>query len=142
MLQLLLVPTVDPIVQPVCFDCCLTCHVNVNVVGIRIVVTPLHTNRTGEQWTKRSQETLLSKLEQHHLDQAAQKAERDKAFDLLDALSRSGSLPVACAELHVLVAATHCFDKSLMNTIIQDNVRQQGKLSNSLMYSVDSKVCI
>ena len=91
------------------------------------VVTPLHTNRAGEQWTIRSQETLLSKLEQHHLDQAAQKAERDKAFDLLDALSRSGSLPVACAELHVLVAATHCFDKSLMNTIIQDNVRERGK---------------
>jgi len=35
------------------------------------------------------------------------KTEKDNTFDLLDALSRSGFLPIAYAELHVIVASTH-----------------------------------
>jgi hypothetical protein len=45
--------------------------------------------------------------------------ERQKAFDLLDALTKSGCLSVKEAELHVVMASTHCFGKTLMNTIIQ-----------------------
>ena len=33
--------------------------------------------------------------------------ERSAAFDLLDALSLSGEITVDCAELHIVVAATH-----------------------------------
>ncbi len=47
--------------------------------------------------------------------------ERQKCFDLLDALTKSGALPIDYASLHVVIAATHCFDKTLMNTIIQGN---------------------
>ena len=35
------------------------------------------------------------------------------------------------ASLHVIVAVTHCFDKSIMNTIIQDNVNPIEKLEHS-----------
>merc|ERR1711871_1628224 len=66
--------------------------------------------KTGETWTRRAQKNLLGKLVQSSMNKKSQKTEKDKAFDLLDALSRSGALPIACAELHVVVCATHCFD--------------------------------
>ena len=87
--------------------------------------------KTGERWTKRSQASLLSKLSASTVDEEQQKTERNRAFDLLDALSRSGTLPIACAELHVVVAATHCFDKSLMETVIEDNINPIEKFERS-----------
>lgn len=37
-----------------------------------------------------------------------------------DALSRSGSLPIAGSELHVVVAVTYYFENDVMDTVIQD----------------------
>ena len=33
--------------------------------------------------------------------------------------------------MHVVIAATHCFDKTLVNTIIQDNVNPIEKVERS-----------
>ena len=52
----------------------------------------------------------------------SQDKEKTAAFDLLDALTRSGALLIEHAALHVVIAATHCFDDSLMDTIVQKNV--------------------
>lgn len=60
-----------------------------------------------------------------------QAKQRTKAFDLLDALSRSGSLPIDCAALHVVVAQTHCFAHSVINTVVQDNVNPIEKIERS-----------
>jgi len=57
--------------------------------------------------------------------------ERNKAFDLLDALTKSGQLVLEHASLHVVIAATHCFDKTLINTVIQDNVNPIEKVERS-----------
>jgi hypothetical protein len=89
--------------------------------------------KTGEHWTKKTHKGLLGKLSSSSMGSAEQKAEKDQAFDLLDALSRSGALPIASAELHVMVAATHCFDKSLLETVIQDNVNPIEKLERSAL---------
>jgi len=87
----------------------------------------------GSTWTKSSQKALLAKPETTSLDSDAQKKEKDAAFDLLDALTKSGALPVEHASLHVFVAATHCFDKSILETLVQDNVNPIDKVERSTL---------
>ena len=65
------------------------------------------------------------------LNGRAQEDERAKSFELLDALSRSGALPFEHACLHVLVAATHCFGHSLLDTVVSRNVNPIEKLERS-----------
>ena len=87
--------------------------------------------KPGNTWTKKAQASLLSKPVQSVLGKDKQEEDRNKAFDLLDALSRSGALGCDYASLHVVIASTHCFDKNLMNTVIQDNVNPIEKVERS-----------
>ena len=50
---------------------------------------------------------------------------------MLDALSRSGTLSIECAKLHVVIGVTHCFTNSLMGTVIEDNVNPIAKVEKS-----------
>lgn len=86
----------------------------------------------GPRWQKTSQPSLLGKRSATaQLGSEQQSSEQNKAFDLLDALSRSGALPIECASLHVIVAATHRFDQTLMETVIQGNHNPIEKLERS-----------
>eukprot|EP00435_Cladocopium_sp_Y103_P057703 s1780_g20.t1 len=76
----------------------------------------------GKSWTKRSQPSLLSAKKTENLQTDQQKKEKDAAFDLLDAITKSGALPLSHATLHIVVAATHCFDKTVTETVIQENL--------------------
>ncbi|EJK70964.1 hypothetical protein THAOC_07640 [Thalassiosira oceanica] len=91
------------------------------------------TIKTSKSWTRNRQANLLSKPEKQGLDTDEMRREKSKAFDLLDALSRSGSLTIVHSELHVVVAMTHCFDKDLMGTVIRDNVNPIEKLEISTL---------
>jgi len=91
------------------------------------------TIKTGDVWTRNRQENLLTKPKRQSLDTNEVKKEKNKAFDLLDALSRSGSLPIAYNELHVVVAVTHCFDKDVMSTVVCDNINPIEKLECSTL---------
>mmetsp|Transcript_75669 Transcript_75669/g.215372 ORF Transcript_75669/g.215372 Transcript_75669/m.215372 type:complete len:100 (-) Transcript_75669:1048-1347(-) len=62
-----------------------------------------------------------------------QKAEKDKAMDLLDALTKSGAIPVENASLHIVMAATHGFDKTVVETVVQDNVSPIEKVERSTL---------
>eukprot|EP00009_Paramoeba_aestuarina_P009003 CAMPEP_0201510712 /NCGR_PEP_ID=MMETSP0161_2-20130828/3296_1 /ASSEMBLY_ACC=CAM_ASM_000251 /TAXON_ID=180227 /ORGANISM="Neoparamoeba aestuarina, Strain SoJaBio B1-5/56/2" /LENGTH=935 /DNA_ID=CAMNT_0047905929 /DNA_START=42 /DNA_END=2849 /DNA_ORIENTATION=+ len=57
--------------------------------------------------------------------------ETHKALDLLDALSRSGSLLIEDGSLHVITAATHQFNDNLLDTLIKKNVNPIEKIERS-----------
>ena len=78
--------------------------------------------KAGPTWTRARQQNLLTPMTTSSIGTSEIESETKKAFDLLDALSRSGSLPLECAELHVVVAVSHCFSNDVMGTIVQDNV--------------------
>jgi len=85
----------------------------------------------ADTWRKKAQKALLASPADSVLQKAEQDTEKQKAFDLLDALSRAGSLPIDAASLHVILAATHCFDESLINTLVVRNVNPIEKLERS-----------
>ena len=86
---------------------------------------------TGPVWERWRQEDLLSDPKSSRLFADDVRSEKNKAFDLLDALSRSGTLSIECAELHVVVAVSHCFENDLVGTIIQDNINPIEKVERS-----------
>lgn len=75
----------------------------------------------GKAWNKREFKALLAKPSEVVLMEDDLKRAKNEAFELLDALTRSGGLLVEDASLHVVVAATHCFDKTVTEAVIQDN---------------------
>jgi len=87
-----------------------------------------------ETWRRRRQENLLVKSEAYAwLNSDDLKSETNRALDLLDALSRSGTLPIEASELHVVVAASHRFQNDVMGTVIEDNVNPIEKLEKSAL---------
>jgi hypothetical protein len=76
----------------------------------------------GQSWHKTFYESLLSKASKVTLGEDELRTERSKAIDLLDALTKSGALPLEDAQLHVVNVVTHCFDKTLMRTVARDNI--------------------
>jgi len=84
-------------------------------------------------WTKQAQKSLLASATTNSLGSDEQKKEKDAAFDLLDALTKSGAMPVEHASLHIVVAATHCFDKTVTETVVQDNVNPIDKVERSTL---------
>jgi hypothetical protein len=87
----------------------------------------------GSVWSKKSYKSLMSGAETKPLLTDDQLLEKNAAFDLLDALSKSGALVMHGASLHILIAATHCFDKSLMDTVVQGNVNPIERVERSAL---------
>jgi len=87
----------------------------------------------GDEWTKSFHKSILAPQETKSIYPSDLKIERDGAFDLLDALTKSGVLAIDHASLHVVIASTHCFAKSIVDTIVQDNVNPIEKVENSAL---------
>lgn len=91
------------------------------------------TIKTGDVWKRKRQENILTKLHESELSDDDRRVEKNKAFDLLDAVSRSGSLPLLAAELHVIMGVTHSFEESVMETVIQNNMNPIEKMERSAL---------
>ncbi|CAJ1960166.1 unnamed protein product [Cylindrotheca closterium] len=89
--------------------------------------------KTMDTWSRKRQPDLLTKPTTNTLAAKDVKSESNKAYDLLDAISRSGSLPIAYSDLHVVVCVTHCFAKDVMATVVEDNVNPIEKLEMSTL---------
>lgn len=76
------------------------------------------TIKTGPVWTRVRRDGLLSDRVEASLGADAQADARAEAFALLDAITRSGALPVRHCQLHVVLASTHGFDRTLMATLV------------------------
>jgi hypothetical protein len=89
--------------------------------------------KAGSTWTRKRQENFLTRPISSTVQSDEIATEKKKAMDMLDAISRSGTLPIACAELHVFVAVSHCFDNDVLGTVIQDNVNPIEKVERSAL---------
>ena len=89
------------------------------------------TIKSTTPWRITSQKGLLSAAKQTTYDSDRLATEKRKAFELLDALTRSGAIPLLSTQLHVVVAATHAFDHDVAETVIRDNVNPILKAERS-----------
>jgi hypothetical protein len=91
------------------------------------------TIETTDNWRRKHQKNILTALEVSSLSESDRKVEKNKAFDLLDAVSRSGSLPLLAAELHVIMGVRHSFEETVMETVIQKNRNPIEKMERSAL---------
>merc|ERR1712087_743599 len=87
----------------------------------------------SETWVKKTHKALLGKPQTLTLRSDEQKSEKDAAFDLLDALTKSGALTVDHASLHIVMDATHCFDNTVLESAVQDNINPIEKVERSTL---------
>jgi gas vesicle protein len=88
---------------------------------------------TDGGWRLKSRRGLLQPETEKFLYKYELKTFKNEAFDLLDALSKSGALVLDHAELHIIFASTHAFDKSVMDTVVKDNVNPIDRAERSLL---------
>src|SRR3989338_367700 len=88
--------------------------------------------KPAKTWQRSRQASLLAKPADESLGSDALVSERHRAFDLLDALSRSGTLPFEHCQLHVIPATTYDFSSSLINAVVQGNINPLDCLDRAL----------
>ena len=83
-------------------------------------------------WEKKFQVSLLQRtMETSTLGTEEQISQKNSAFELLDALTKSGALCIDDATLHVVLASTHFFDLSLLETVINQNINPIERVERS-----------
>jgi hypothetical protein len=82
----------------------------------------------ANEWRRKFQRSLLAKQQEETLDADGLATHKNKCFDLLDSLTKSGGLAIELAELHCVILSTHCFVKSALHTITRDNINPIEKV--------------
>lgn len=89
-------------------------------------------------WSRQRKATLLSVVEEQNLSSQQVDAEKTSAMELLDALTRSGAVAIENAEIHVVIAVTHCFTSTLMDTVVVDNVNPIEEIERGVLIAAST----
>ena len=92
----------------------------------------------SSEWTRTSKPSILSSAVEKRLGEKDIKIERDSTMQLLDALTRSGAISVSNAEVHVIVAATHSFANTLIDTVVVDNINPIDKIEHGMLIAAST----
>jgi hypothetical protein len=90
--------------------------------------------KPGDQWQRARQKALILSKDKPKTEQLSSEdlsKERNAVFDMLDALTRSGALPIENAEVHIVMGAIHRFDNTVMNTVVQRNMNPIESMERS-----------
>eukprot|EP01033_Poteriospumella_lacustris_P002889 gene2890-2109_t len=92
----------------------------------------------NEAWTREKRRPALLATSAKTEAWTAKDLQREKtaAFELLDALTRSGALLMEQAALHVVVSTTHAFADSVMECVVQQNRNPIEDLERSSLVMV------
>ncbi|KAJ3147847.1 hypothetical protein HDU86_007842 [Geranomyces michiganensis] len=85
----------------------------------------------GDIWKRTRSASVLAPRVTARYGPPLLREEKNSTFDLLDALSRSGAEPIRFCHLHVICAATHAFDETLLDTVLQKNVNPLAPVAAS-----------
>eukprot|EP00808_Paulinella_micropora_P022190 g12445.t1 len=86
----------------------------------------------GEVWTKRYQKSVLAAVETETMSEKEQETHKKQAFDLLDALTRSGDIPLEHSDLHIILPVAHSFQQDLLDTLVKRNINPVEKVERSV----------
>ena len=75
---------------------------------------------TLSNWQKHSRD-LFGKDSSVGLTEADLKLETDRAFDLIDSLTKTADLPLEDTEVHVFLTVTHDFEEVVLENVIKNN---------------------
>jgi len=89
--------------------------------------------KVSDSWKKTNRPSFLTTPKESVITGDNIRIEKNKAFDLLDALSRSGILDIEDTVFHVVMASTHSFDETLMDTLIKKSVNPIAKVETSAL---------
>jgi hypothetical protein len=75
----------------------------------------------GKIWKKETRQSILAPFVTKFLANDEQLKAKNEAFQLLDCLTKSGSICVTHCQFHILISSTHCYNDTLLNSVIQHN---------------------
>jgi hypothetical protein len=85
----------------------------------------------GKVWSRQKQAGLGGPATTTRLQDGEQRQEKQACFDLIDSLTRSGSVSLEGAEMHIVMSVVHCFDRNVMDTLCRDNINPIEKVERS-----------
>ena len=92
----------------------------------------------GDEWSLKYQTGILGPTSEKNIPEDAQREKMQEAFSLLNALTRSGEIPITDAALHIMVVSTHPVAADMIGTVARENRNpiKQAKRDDEILANV------